>query len=859
MEKNVWESEKVVYIKKLERIINGVSKILALKGNTVITSEMKKQLIEYQHQADSLLPKLKKDEFEIAVVGLEKAGKSSFSNAFIGLIALPTDDQRCTYTSTCIRKGETDSSATVCFYTREEFDNDFKDKLHVLGIPNATSYDLNNLSIERYTQLFDECDESKKMLYENTLNQDIIDTLNNKDNLKQYIGTEKRTFSSDQLDQDDFKRFITNPACAIAVKDVVIYSTELKEMPNAIMYDVPGFNSPTKMHQEQTLKKMQSADAIIMVAKADEPSITGDVLQTFKNPDVDGGSLKDKLFIFANKADRATDLEKNKKITYNEWINKWRIISDDEEGRERFVFGSANAHLGEKAPNGIEARKNMQKKGIKNDGIDILRQKLKDYYETKRFEVLKKRIDKIIYEIQNFFNSNNPGEVSITNPYDNIEYPRLILSTYNNLQDTLKTQLEDLKNQINIKMNTEHPLSKEISDCIKDEITCEHYTIEKTEVDTIHKQIAGISSAEQPQKLDAEIREKRFVQMYHNFSEEILKCTSSEHKLVSQNILELFSDAMHLNHDNQNYENLLKKVNQFCGLEKSIGNDYYQSIIERFARDLFEVQIKFVCGTDRLNKFREEAANFLSLGVFFNASTYASIEDNHLSYINNTPEDSPMWRIILYPELATMTSMSTIIDKLKALTGIKKINTSIIDLLSKIQIIEGNMAIEILEKTFSSFVKNSSEAVIMSNIMQLLEGIINAKEDTSYLSLKDILTGDKYLQDIAIKHQNYSYEYVQKEFDEDISALQIILQNAFIPAVNIDKAFSARETKMIEDIINSLESNKFQDFIAENLHLIESSKVDELKRRDSERQYNTIILNEIKSILDSIGTAKDNL
>ena len=64
---------------------------------------------------------------------------------------------------------------------------------------------------------------------------------------------------------------------------------------------------------------------------------------------------------------------------------------------------------------------------------------------------------------------------------------------------------------------------------------------------------------------------------------------------------------------------------------------------------------------------------------------------------------------------------------------------------------------------------------------------------------------------------------------------------------------------MIEDIINSLESNKFQDFIAENLHLIESSKVDELKRRDSERQYNTIILNEIKSILDSIGTAKDNL
>ena len=169
------------------------------------------------------------------------------------------------------------------------------------------------------------------------------------------------------------------------------------------------------------------------------------------------------------------------------------------------------------------------------------------------------------------------------------------------------------------------------------------------------------------------------------------------------------------------------------------------------------------------------------------------------------------------------------------------------------------MAIEILEKTFSSFVKNSPETTIMADIRMLLNEIIDDSDENSYLSLKDVLTGDKYLQDIAIKHQNYSYEYVQKEFDEDISALQLILQNAFIPAVNIDKAFSARETKLIEDIINSLESQKFQDFIAENLHLIESSKVDELKRKDSERQYNAIILNEIKSILDSIGTAKDNL
>ena len=90
----------------------------------------------------------------------------------------------------------------------------------------------------------------------------------------------------------------------------MIYSTELRKMPNAIMYDVPGFNSPTAMHEEQTLQKMRAADAIIMVAKANEPTLTAEVLKIFQNSDVDGAYLSEKLFVFSNKADLATDLQK---------------------------------------------------------------------------------------------------------------------------------------------------------------------------------------------------------------------------------------------------------------------------------------------------------------------------------------------------------------------------------------------------------------------------------------------------------------------------------------------------------------------------------------------------------------------
>ena len=85
---------------------------------------------------------------------------------------------------------------------------------------------------------------------------------------------------------------------AIAVKEITIGSRLLEKMPNAIIYDIPGFNSPTEMHQQQTRTRMKSADAIVIIAKADEPSLTGEVLDIFRECDNDGTVLNDKLFVF---------------------------------------------------------------------------------------------------------------------------------------------------------------------------------------------------------------------------------------------------------------------------------------------------------------------------------------------------------------------------------------------------------------------------------------------------------------------------------------------------------------------------------------------------------------------------------
>ena len=70
---------------------------------------------------ERLLEKIRSQEFEIAVVGLEKAGKSTLSNALIRVNVLPAESERCTFTKTEIRSG-TEDRAWGEFYTPEEFE-----------------------------------------------------------------------------------------------------------------------------------------------------------------------------------------------------------------------------------------------------------------------------------------------------------------------------------------------------------------------------------------------------------------------------------------------------------------------------------------------------------------------------------------------------------------------------------------------------------------------------------------------------------------------------------------------------------------------------------------------------------------
>ena len=133
MEKTAVSGDFQKLISSIEKADGTFRRILDVDPDQLVISYGERAQIEKLLGRDErLLRKLRSQEFEIAVVGLEKAGKSTLSNALIRVNVLPAESERCTYTKTEIRSG-TEDRAWVEFYTPEEFDSIFRGQLGELG------------------------------------------------------------------------------------------------------------------------------------------------------------------------------------------------------------------------------------------------------------------------------------------------------------------------------------------------------------------------------------------------------------------------------------------------------------------------------------------------------------------------------------------------------------------------------------------------------------------------------------------------------------------------------------------------------------------------------------------------------
>ena len=256
---------------------------------------------------------------------LEKSGKSTFANAFMGIDILPTKDARCTYTATSIRYGDSDSADAV-FYSDDEFNDEFFNKLQLLQI-DLTEYpnQWSEWSEEHLTKIQDEA-PSMNSDHKNIL-RDIEEIIENRSSLMALIGEKAMHFSSAELETEnsEIKSYIEDPSKALAVKSITIYSSRLAK--NAVIYDVPGFDSPTRLHKDQTRAWMKRSDAVILIVNADRPSFNDSLVQFFStvDKDEDGIAIGEKLFVFANRADIASTLPDNM-IKISDELTRYSIM-----------------------------------------------------------------------------------------------------------------------------------------------------------------------------------------------------------------------------------------------------------------------------------------------------------------------------------------------------------------------------------------------------------------------------------------------------------------------------------------------------------------------------------------------------
>ena len=338
--------------------------------------------------AQTLMQRLEKGEFRIAVVGLEKAGKSTFVNAWLGCDLLPAKVERCTFTTTQIYSVQ----------------NPNEQRLEALP-KSADSFRDYQAELEAQKN---SADTSAKQTAEKDL-QVITDHIGT---LQEVINEGAKTFRFNHLEdiKNDLNKYVADERYAHAMQEARLYTQDLAAVDGVVFFDVPGLNSGLSKHIDETKRILADCDAIVVIQSR---SIS---LQAHEQDVVEFGkggdpylTLAEKLFVFWGQI----DLQAKKSVLDENWqklIDEWARFGIPEQ---RLVRGSAGAHLVlsgypiEQVGDKSEVLRKMQlltdldtEEELKQaTGIKELQQKIQHYLDHERTELLRKRCDGILQDI----------------------------------------------------------------------------------------------------------------------------------------------------------------------------------------------------------------------------------------------------------------------------------------------------------------------------------------------------------------------------------------------------------------------------------------------------------------------------
>jgi hypothetical protein len=380
-----WKTASSYYEARLSDALNVQRHALSLAmlPQAEVPARLKEILLQEAEPTRRQLERLRKREFRIAVVGLEKAGKSTFINAWLECDLLPAKGGRCTFTTTQIYSVENESEQRleVQARTEEEFINLLKE-LEKVGAKE----DLNTIKINEIT-------------------------------LQQVKREGNLTFPFTRLEdiREPLKKYVADEKYAHAVLEARLYTNKLAQAEGIVFYDVPGLDSGLAKHVDEAQEMLSDCDAVILVQRF--TSLREKELEIIKFTELGDKNVTvaDKLFVFLSRIDSIASAEALKthiEEASQDWLRRANLP------HERIVYGSAGAYLilnglaGEQTKLEIGEASNIQAQlkrltGITDGeiitkdgtGIPEIKDKIFNYINTERVSILKKRCEASINKI----------------------------------------------------------------------------------------------------------------------------------------------------------------------------------------------------------------------------------------------------------------------------------------------------------------------------------------------------------------------------------------------------------------------------------------------------------------------------
>lgn len=875
--------EQQKFVTKLDTTDRIFEEIMSKDRNGMVIpfGEERNELERLRKRNQKVLTKLRTREFTVAVVGLEKAGKSTLGNALLKRNILPEYTERCTYTTTKICVGGEDCGK-IFFYSKEQFKNNFADTLkNILKYPQAIDFDTMDLST--FSRWWETIADKNPDLYEkhNTRTaEDIKTMLKDRNIIRGLLGQKPKAFYGDELEGEDFKIFITGiigknadgsairSAHPYAVEKVIIESANLGAMKDIVLYDVPGFNSPTELHEKQTLEMLREADAIILVTNVGvNPNLDRSQLGILRSGrDEENIPLSDKAFIFGNQIDRATNSDiakRNAAVLKKESIEN-RIAKDN-----HIFFGAAKAYLeslgiesSDELLKGSTASRDKMDEWQMPYGIAELWESMKEYYNNDRFEVLKRRAENTIADAKNFLDN-------ILKKYESAQWQPLetggeyYLKTLRNLQK-FKEAAYDIADNHNNRILADKPFSNLIRENIETFYPTQDANSELLAKIKREGNLRGGGPLSLT-RIDALFREDLQREFLRNLIEKTAEATEKEEQEIYREIIAKFLEVMGMPDNSPYKEELTASVTElFNSLWiKNADKCRFNSLVERFTSQLLEVLISRPFGSsERFQQVTESFPEFLSLATYY---------ENSLDAVHSDGEDRYMdffVKIFLHDNISASAEIKSGLEnffranKDAICAGLAfAVDKLPFPIWAKILLRAGVKANEVPD-----VLKSRLQGTFYRSDWQSLtkEERINRLTDTidTYAKSKSDFSGKVTVEKLRKMHEfSRQMEFSDEEkmlklLNEDIEILRQFTLEAVIDAIGLERAFVSVMTKNLNIIRKDEETSDgaelFDKWIMDNIRKVKEDEFRGLDQKNLENQTKQNIVETIRKVVNKL-------